>query len=43
MTIRLATEFDCDQVLHLLNQLGEIVNELVCFDPDNVRAHEIGR
>lgn len=43
MTIRLATEFDCDQVLHLLNQLGEIVNELVCFDPDNVRAHEKGR
>lgn len=43
MTIRLATKSDCDQVLHLLNQLGEIVNELVCFDSDNVRAHEKGR
>lgn len=43
MIIRLATEVDCDQALHLLNQLGEIVNELVSFDPDNVRAHEKGR
>lgn len=43
MMIRLATIHDRDKVLHLLNQLGEIVNERVHFDPDNVRAHELGR
>lgn len=43
MKIRLATESDCENVLHLLNQLGEIINEHVYFDPDNIRAHELGR
>lgn len=43
MIIRLATIHDRDQVLHLLNQLGEVVNEKVHFDPDNVRAHELGK
>lgn len=43
MTIRIATETDCDQVLRLLNQLGEVINTLVHFDPNNVRAHELGR
>lgn len=42
MIIRLATLDDRDQVLHLLNQLGEVVNSCVRFDRDNVRAHELG-
>lgn len=42
ITIRLATLADRDQALHLLNQLGSVVNEVVKFDPDNVRAHELG-
>ncbi len=43
MIIRLATHDDEDKVLHLLNQLGEVVNERVHYDPDNVRAHELGK
>lgn len=43
MIIRLATPRDCNNVLRLLNQLGEIVNERVSFDPDNVRAHKLGK
>lgn len=43
MIIRLATAADREQVLSLLNQLGEVVNERVHFDPDNVRAHELGK
>ena len=43
MTVRLATSKDRDQVLGLLNQLGEVINELVHFDPDNIRAHELGK
>lgn len=43
MKTRVATQDDCERVLALLNQLGEIVNEKVSFDPDNVRAHELGR
>lgn len=43
MIIRLAKPSDRTQVLRLLNQLGEVVNERVHFDPDNVRAHELGK
>ncbi len=43
MIVRLATENDRDQVLGLLNQLGEVINELVHFDADNVRALELGK
>lgn len=43
MTIRVATVADRDQVLHVLNQLGEVVNTRVHFDPDNIRAHELGK
>jgi GNAT superfamily N-acetyltransferase len=43
MTIRLAEAKDKTRVLSLLNQLGKVINELVCFDPDNERAHVLGR
>ncbi len=43
MIVRLATDSDCEQVLGLLNQLGEIINEFVHFDPDNTRVLELGR
>lgn len=43
MTIRLATLHDRDQVLMLLNELGEVINERVQFHPDNVRVHELGK
>lgn len=43
MIVRLATATDRDQVLRLLNQLGEVINTLVHFDPDNVRALELGK
>lgn len=43
MIIRLATAKDRDQVLGLLNQLGEVINTLVHFDADNQRALELGR
>ncbi len=42
MRVRVAKAGDRDQVLILLNQLGEVINEFVHFDPDNVRAHEVG-
>jgi len=42
MIVRLAKQKDKNQVLRLFNQLGEIVNECVRHDPDNVRAHELG-
>ncbi len=41
MIVRLATAKDRDQVLGLLNQLGEVINEFVYFDADNVRALEL--
>ena len=43
MKIRLAKPKDKTRVLTLLNQLGKIINELVAFDPDNERAHILGR
>ncbi len=43
MITRLAHAADRDSVLRLLNQLGEIINTHVHFDPDNVRAHELGK
>lgn len=43
MKIRLATLVDRDEVLRLLNQLGEVINECVRYDPDNERAHELGK
>ena len=42
MIVRIATIHDRDQVLRLLNQLGEVINACVHFDEDNVRAHELG-
>jgi GNAT superfamily N-acetyltransferase len=42
MTVRLATPKDKMPVLTLLNQLGKIINERVCFDPDNEKAHILG-
>lgn len=43
MTIRLAGPSDRDTVLRLLNQLGEVMNALLVPDPDNIRAHELGK
>ena len=43
MNIRLANLKDQEKVLLLLNELGEVINEVVRFDPDNVSAHELGR
>lgn len=43
MNIRLATIDDRNHVLLLLNQLGEVINECVQYDRDNVRAHELGK
>lgn len=43
MNVRLAKASDRGHVLALLNQLGEIVNERVRYDSDNVRAHELGK
>jgi GNAT superfamily N-acetyltransferase len=43
MIIRLATIKDQKEVLVLLNELGEVINDFVCFDPDNIRAHELGK
>lgn len=42
MIIRLATRRDREPVLRLLNQLGQVINQFVHFDPDNVRAHILG-
>ncbi len=43
MNIRVANLKDKENVLLLLNELGEVINDIVRFDPDNVRAHELGR
>lgn len=43
MIIRTADISDRNHVLMLLNQLGEVINARVQFDPDNIRAHEAGK
>lgn len=43
MIIRLATVKDERQVLSLLNELGEVINELVSPGPNYLRAHELGK
>lgn len=43
MIFRLANVRDRDSVLMLLNQLGEVVNTRVHYDPDNIRANVLGK
>jgi|GEM_PF-1299530 len=43
MRVRVAGPQDRDNVLLLLNQLGEVMNMYVSYDPDHVRAHILGK